>query len=606
MPMIRPRVLRAEPARDERISVPVQDAENHIAAIVKWISVEVIAAYRSILGIVPVSRTAMGLLLFAVAFSALLTGICNCQLLSAQTPANGPVQTTSADPFGTIIQDDLQQIRTWERQANIEIACFVLAGAFGVVIAALQPVKKPWTNVLTIALGIAVGVLTLINGKVFMTDYRSFQHAADEGKAIVRELDGMSVVFHLKPPVGKDFDTFLSDLARKIDKFNQISAKWGINGGAVSVAHLLPKTPDLLPVYAQTASEIPAWTEKVPSDSRSFYYVGTSRDGSLATAKANSLNDAVSKASQALFPGEPYTSDTSINTSAKDAGVVQDTFFNYEVKSGVYTYFTLFRISRSISSFRPTLTRYQNKGWHPLDLTFDPSTGLFVLDDDGSVSKVNIDQRGIHLKTLFRLEGSYQPTAVTANAQSIFVSSISALGCTVFQYSFSSGRSTRHLVATHQGCNGIATDGSAVYLLVPESNEVRYWRSWGSSSPEYWSFSQIQGGGALAFDHNGGQLIFANLPGTAYTISVSEHKIQQLAANVGTVNSIATNSDHILLASGKKVLFYARVDHQGENPPGAMHALLGGRITGVAVDTTQSVWITDIDNGVIQGPFPLN
>lgn len=89
-------------------------------------------------------------------------------------------------------------------------------------------------------------------------------------------------------------------------------------------------------------------------------------------------------------------------------------------------------------------------------------------------------------------------------------------------------------------------------------------------------------------------------------ISVPGHKILQLAANVGAVRSIATSSGHILLASGNKVLFYARVNHHGENPPAAMHALLGGIITGGAVDTAQSVWITDSDNGVIQGPFPLN
>jgi hypothetical protein len=542
----------------------------------------------------------------AVVFLAVLAGTSTYQFSCAHTLPTSPVQITPTDPYEKTIQDEQQQIRTWERQADIQIVCILALGAFGIAISALQGVKKNWSKALTFVLGIATAVLTLINSKAFTADYRSLEHAAMEGNAIVRKLDGMIVVFHQKPPEGKDLDKFTTDYLKTIDDFNKISAKLEANGGVVEASRLLPELPGLPEVYAESAVQAPAWTEKLPTDSRSFYFLGVSRDASLALAQTNSFNDAVSKASQALIPGEPYSSEKSVNISVKDAGAVQDTFFNYDGKSGAYTYYTLFRISQAIWSFRPALAKYQQKGWHPTDLAFDPSTGLFVLDNDGGVSKVNIDQQGIHLKTLFRLNPSDGPEAVTANAQSIFVSSNNQLGCIVYQYSFASGKTTRRLVGVKQGCGVITTDGTAVYLLVPGRKEVWYWPNWESASPQGWPFTQIEGGGALAFDRSGGQLIFADESGTAYMISVPERKIQQLAANVGTVHSIATNSSHILLASGKKVLFYARVDHHGENPPGAMHALLGGLISGVAVDTAQSAWITDFDNGAIQGPFPLN
>jgi hypothetical protein len=223
------------------------------------------------------------------------------------------------------------------------------------------------------------------------------------------------------------------------------------------------------------------------------------------------------------------------------------------------------------------------------------------------VSKINIDQQGIHLTTLFRLSGSDRPEAVTANAQSIFVSSNNnQLGCRVYQYSFASGRTVPRLVAVKQDCASITTDGTAVYLLLPGREEVLYWPKWDSPSPQGWPVPQIEGRGVLEFDRSGGMLIFAAESGTAYTISIPGHKVQPLASNVGVVHSVATSPDHILLASGNKVLFYGRGDHHGESPPAAMRSLPGGLITGVAVDTTPSAWIADFDNGVIQGPSPLN
>jgi hypothetical protein len=49
-----------------------------------------------------------------------------------------------------------------------------------------------------------------------------------------------------------------------------------------------------------------------------------------------------------------------------------------------------------------------------------------------------------------------------------------------------------------------------------------------------------------------------------------------------------------------------RSDNRGENPPLDMQSLSGGLISGVAIDTTNSAWIADFDNGIVQGPFPLN
>jgi hypothetical protein len=81
---------------------------------------------------------------------------------------------------------------------------------------------------------------------------------------------------------------------------------------------------------------------------------------------------------------------------------------------------------------------------------------------------------------------------------------------------------------------------------------------------------------------------------------------QLLASNLGTVQSIATSRYHILVASGKKVLFLARSDNRGENPPAGLQSLTGGHIVGVAVDATDRLWFADYDNKLVAGPFPLS
>lgn len=106
-----------------------------------------------------------------------------------------------------------------------------------------------------------------------------------------------------------------------------------------------------------------------PSDIYSRYFVGVSTDASLANAKANSLSEAIDKATQALLPGEPYSSIAGPNTLVKDAAVVQDTSFTYDSGSSKYMYYTLLRVSREIGRVPQKPLTFQQKGWHPADLT---------------------------------------------------------------------------------------------------------------------------------------------------------------------------------------------------------------------------------------------
>ena len=143
-------------------------------------------------------------------------------------------------------------------------------------------------------------------------------------------------------------------------------------------------------------------------------------------------------------------------------------------------------------------------------------------------------------------------------------------------------------------------------MTMPDRKEIRYWDNWEASDSHTWSLAPLGAPGYIEFDGTGNRLIVADdASGTAYGVSIPDGKPQLLSGNLGSVQSIAASRFHTLFASGKKVLFLARSDNQGENPPLGWPPLPGGHIVGVAVDSSDELWVADYDNKVVEGPFPL-
>jgi len=505
------------------------------------------------------------------------------------------------NPFAEPVLEVQGDITKWERDANIQIGLVIGIIVFGALITVFQSSKQNWCKTATVALGIATSVLTGISAKVFPADYRSYQNAATEGKAVLKNLEVMNAVFQQAHPVGPDLTTFTRDFTDRIDTFNSIAKR--LEGSAVTPSATKSSGIQLLrPVYAQAAQEAPSWVQNLPSDSRNLYFRGKSSQSSLSRAKSDSFNEAIKQASAALTPSEIYTDTTLV----RDAAVAQDTFFTFDKNSSMYVYYTLLRISRG--SLQPS--PYVRKHWRPVALAYNSNSGLFVFDDNGVVSQVRVEQTEIRLQELFRLKVSDRPADLTVDTESLFATSNNSLGCTVYQYSLANKKTSQKLIgltAGQQGCDGIAAENGALYVVLARRKEIRYWPRWGVSTYDSWNFQEINPeGGVLALDKEGNRLIYAAQLGTAYGISLSAKKIQALASDIGAVHAIAKNSSQILLASGKKVLFYARADFQGENPPATMQSLTGGNISGVAVDSSNSAWVADFDNGIIEGPFPLS
>jgi len=517
-----------------------------------------------------------------------------------------------------------QQVTGWRREERAEIAFVVIIIACGVVISALQKTDGKWAKPATVVLGVVTAILTGVNSRVFTADDKTLRRATFEGNGVISQLWVMIDTMKDERTSPQDRLAVKGDYLKKLLEFQAIGERLNGTGTApvagtdVHGGNTEPGFGTLPRVYAESKMSVPPWVQKVPSDNTSFYYVGKANAGSLTTAKQNSLDDAFHSAVLELRSQAPNASDASLLSVVKAAAMVQDFAYTFEPRASTYTYYTLVRVSREIqgigvrslpaaASAQSAPTKFQSRGWQPGDLTSNSNSGLFALDSSGGVSRLVSNPAGSpRIEKLFKVKGSESGYALAAGGDAVFVVSFSKLGCMVYKYSLASKSVSQRLVAVHERCVGIATDGNAFYVTIPARNEIRYWDSWDSTSAHSWPLSEVNAPGFVTFDALGHRLIVADADGNAHSISIPDGKKQLLAPNLGAIQSIATSRFHIVVASGKKVLFLSRFDNRGEDPPAGLKSLTGGHIVGVAVDAADRLWFADYDNKLVAGPLPLS
>jgi hypothetical protein len=531
--------------------------------------------------------------------------------LQGQTTAPAHVITDLERP----IHACEQQVKGWQSEEHVEIILVIVVIALGVIISALQGSSSKWAKTTTLLLGIGTAILAGINSRIFTADDRTLRRAAFEGEAVIGQL--WIIVDTLKDGnlTPQDKVNVKGEYLKKLLEFQAIGER--LNGTLKNSSKNSDKRIGLLPyVYAQSKVAVPVWAQKPPADSTSLYFAGTAYDKSLTAAKQASLDNAYHSAATALRLQAPNASDTSLTTLIKASAVMQDAVFVYDQNTGNYAYYTLIRLSKEIQSIvgslplsdRPqaALTSFEAKNWRPEDLTFNSDSGMFVLDATGGVSRVAVDQQGIpHIEKLFKLDANASGNALAADAQSVFVTSTALSGCTVYRYSLATKAISRRVLTIGERCVGIASDGKSFYVTIPSRGEIRYWESWDATSSHSLSFSAITTPGCLAFDNIGHRLI-VDSAGSAYAISIPDGRRQLLASNLGDVSSISASRSHVLIASGKRVIFLARSDNHGENAPDSLQSLKRGQIAGIVVDATDQLWIADSARKLVTGPFVLN
>jgi hypothetical protein len=510
-----------------------------------------------------------------------------------------------------------QQVASWQRAEILEIGFLVATIAIGVIIAGVQASKNNLVKNVTVVLGIVSAILTGINSTLFPADVKALRRAIFDGNAAI---DQLWIKVHaaenlqLSAPDSKDSKTALDDYVQSLNHFKAVGD--ALTGPSVAKASTTGFHAIVSVVYAQSGATLPTWTRQAPSDTATArYFVGKSSAPSLTAAKQFSADAALYNAIVALIPIAPNVSRSALLDLINTSSVIQDSAFALDGKTGNYDYYTLLRVNpdiRDIITGLPSapplsMTRIERSGWQPSDLASNETSGLFALDSSGGVSKLESAQPGSGaIVKLFQIGHSESGYALAASADSVYVAVGSKLGCIVYRYGLATKAIARRLLAVNERCVGIATDGTALYLTMPEKKEIRYWDNWDASGWHSWSLDKLGAPGYLGFDRAGHRLIVADdVSDAAYAISIPDGRTQLLSGNLGFVQSIAVSRFHILFASGKKVLFIARSDNHGENPPMGWPLLPDGHLVGAAVDSSQKLWLADYDNKIVVGPFPL-
>lgn len=262
----------------------------------------------------------------------------------------------------------------------------------------------------------------------------------------------------------------------------------------------------------------------------------------------------------------------------------------------------------SIAAQRPTV--YQGKSWRPIDLSSDPSAGVVVLDEAGIVSKLVNDTNGIHLSALFKIGLARKAGWVAVNSDFVFVSTDSPIGCSIFRYSLATKSVDQKTVSAKAAddasgrCAGVAINGNMLYTLLPGNKEIRYWGSWDSDNYHSVQTKDVEGVTSLIFDGIGQRLLLTDGSGTIYSAQFSSQdkrlgKVTRLATKTGaTGNAIVAMPDRIFLAAGKKIVALTRGDSHKEDAASIVQYTPNGHIVGLAVDSSNMLWIAD-DRGEI-------
>lgn len=438
------------------------------------------------------------------------------------------------------------------------------------------------------------------------------ERTISDGDAAIRQMEALAQIMQGVPPSSKDWEDAKDAFLKELAQFQVISNS--LTGTASKTQ--AQNSEGVLPhVYAQ--STLPDWVQKPPQDSASLYFVGSATETDFKNATQSSLDDAYHNAVVALRSKAPMASDAALLALVRASGVIRDSAVVHDAGTGNYSGYTLLLLSNQVqsvgvaslpaaSSAQSPRTKFEKAGWQPADLTINPTSGLFALDSSGGVSRLIADQKEPRIENLFRVEGSSKGTTLAASSDSVFVTATSQLGCTVYRYSLATKVVSKRLLAVHEFCLGVATDGNTLYLTLPDRKEIKYWDSWDAASPKTWSLDQIGKPGTLVFDVTGHRLIVTDDSGKAYAVSIPGGKTQLLASDLGYVQSIAASRFEIIAASGTKLLFASRFEKRGEAPPAGLGSLTGGHIVGVAVGALDELWFADYDKKLVEGPFPLS
>jgi hypothetical protein len=266
-------------------------------------------------------------------------------LLGAVSRASGP--SVDVTPLLQIVTDKSARVAEWESAARIQMLLTIAGIAFGGLITVLQPWgSRTWSKVVVGLLGVAAAMVAALSSKS-PVNYATYERSVLQANAKISMLkDDISYLRSTSDP--GDQEALQKEFQNTVKDINQIYLKLSDNDKGVA---FLPQRIDV--VYAQSApsalSKAPPWVTSLPANSTDWYFRGASDGRSLSEASAKSLQDALDQCARLLLSQGNAVPLETAKQYAKTSTGVADTFFTYDSRAGIYRYYTLVRLDKSLA-----------------------------------------------------------------------------------------------------------------------------------------------------------------------------------------------------------------------------------------------------------------
>jgi hypothetical protein len=208
---------------------------------------------------------------------------------------------------------------------------------------------------------------------------------------------------------------------------------------------------------------------------------------------------------------------------------------------------------------------------------------------------------------LFSLPASTAALDLAAGPRAVVVAGATNMG-KLFVFTLATGKLSQITLAVRRFGTGLAMNADTVYLGTSDPNGygVEAWDLTSGKKQRAWSLNGFQSVGSMILDETQNKLLVCDPAASRVSaLTLADGKIKLLSNQVGAVTAVAVSARNYLFGSGGKILFLSRSSGLGENPPPGVNAMVFKNVSGLAVDKSGDLWVSDFDRKVIKGPIML-
>ncbi len=280
---------------------------------------------------------------------ALVLGILSISAVRVFAQSDDP----QIDQIQSLIERRAEKVEHWRSEAREILGMTVAVGLLGIAAGGIQSFKAGWVKPATIAVGLVVSSLTLIQSTVFKTDHRQLLRAASQAE---QQLDEAKLILPQARNArnGDDWAVLVDEIKTRlfrIDALEQQLLSGESASGAVPAAAVATFSLVASAEAAESAGE-PSWVSEPPTGTDSVYFVGLGSSPSLGEAKRASNQDAVDQALDHFALAAERLETGTLDPDALSRKIVElaniaSTYSTFDPKTGAWRYYTLLRLPRS-------------------------------------------------------------------------------------------------------------------------------------------------------------------------------------------------------------------------------------------------------------------